>query len=214
MSTRQDLPSAASVRISGQPYRLQLDAERLHEHLSTLGYTKEVRVEWTAGINPGEYYQDEAGNDVVCLNPHFIVLVRLGLIPLPWPTALCPLPLYKKRLLQTLAHELRHAQQSAGLTEVSDKEPWLSYEALRNLGRGYVVLALVGMVVSLQFLQREALVAAQLVIGVLMLLAVVYIVLAYRNYHLDPMEVDARAYERTRWQEWEPCLSFQPQHGS
>jgi hypothetical protein len=210
MSMTQDSLVAPTVRIAGKPYQLQLELPKLRETLDGLGHSGALRVEWTTGINPGEYYQEDEGKDVVCLNPHFIVLLRLGLIPLPWPTAFCPLPLYKKRLLQTLAHELRHAQQTAGLTAVSDKEPWLSYVTLRNIGRGYIVLALVGALSIQQLLQRDALMAAQVVIGVLMLLAVVYIILAYRNYHLDPMEVDARAYERSNWQDWEACLTFLP----
>jgi hypothetical protein len=179
-------------------------------------------LEWTTGINPGEYYQEESNTqaesgveagsaqDVVCLNPHFIVLARLGLFPLPWPAALCPLPLYRKRLLQTLAHELRHAQQTAGLTHVSDKAPWLSYMVLRNLGRVYIVLALLGALAIQQLLGREQLAPALWIGGSLIGLALVYIVLAYLNYHLDPMEVDARNYERKNWQEWEDCLQLNP----
>lgn len=168
-------------------------------------------MEWTTGINPGEYYQEESGEDCVCLNPHFIVLARMGLFPLPWPTALCAVPLYRKRLLQTLAHELRHAQQTAGLTEVTDKEPWLSYVTLRNLGRGYIVVALLGAVAIQQLLAREQMQPALILGGLLIALALVYIVLAYLNYHLDPMEVDARAYERSSWQEWGDCLTLEPQ---
>lgn len=199
------------IRLAGKPYALKLHSEALREKLESLGYTGELRVEWTTGINPGEYYQEESGTDVVCLNPHFIVLSRMGLFPLPWPTALCGLPLYRKRLLQTLAHELRHAQQTAGLTQVSEKEPWLSYVALRNLGRGYIVFALLGALAIQQLLARELMLPTMILGGLLIALALVYIVLAYLNYHLDPMEVDARAYERSSWQEWEACLSLEPQ---
>ena len=112
------------------------------------------------------------------------------------------------RLLQTLAHELRHAQQTAGLTDVSEKAPWLSYEILRNLGRSYIAVALVGALAIQWLLVRELLLPAVIVGSVLIVLALVYIVLAYLNYHLDPMEVDARAYERSNWQEWEECLQL------
>jgi hypothetical protein len=211
MSTTQEpLAPSPRVRIAGELSTLTLEAERLQERLIGLGHSGRVRVEWTVGINPGEYYQDESEEDVVCLNPHFIVLARLGLFPLPWPAALCPAPLYKKRLLQTLAHELRHAQQTAGITDVSEKEPWLSYPMLRNLGRVYIVLALLGAVAIQQLLGREAMLPALVIGGVLIVLALVYIVLAYLNYHLDPLEVDARAYERSHWQEWTDCLRFEP----
>ncbi|MBB6049390.1 hypothetical protein [Armatimonas rosea] len=211
MPTTQASLTAPAVRVGGKPFQLQLDTERLRERLTALGYAGALRVEWTTGINPGEYYQEESGEDCVCLNPHFIVLARLGLFPLPWPTALCALPLYRKRLLQTLAHELRHAQQTAGLTEVTDKEPWLSYVTLRNLGRGYIVVALLGAVAIQQLLAREQMQPALILGGLLIVLALVYIVLAYLNYHLDPMEVDARAYERSSWQEWGDCLTLEPQ---
>jgi hypothetical protein len=228
MSLTQKQPSPPGVRIAGKPYQVCLVAERLYERLVALGHSGELRLEWTTGINPGEYYQEESNTevesnteaesgveagsaqDVVCLNPHFIVLARLGLFPLPWPAALCPLPLYRKRLLQTLAHELRHAQQTAGLTHVSDKAPWLSYMVLRNLGRVYIVLALLGALAIQQLLGREQLAPALWIGGSLIGLALVYIVLAYLNYHLDPMEVDARNYERKNWQEWEDCLQLNP----
>ena len=137
MQSQQDAVSVVSVRIAGKPCQLSLQPKRLRERLVTLGHSGEIRLEWTTGINPGEYYQEESstegesGQDVVCLNPHFIVLARLGLFPLPWPAALCPEPLYRKRLLQTLAHELRHAQQTAGLTDVSEKD---IKTALKTLG--------------------------------------------------------------------------------
>ena len=216
MSFTQKQPSPPSVRIAGKPYQVCLMAEHLYERLVALGHSGELRLEWTTGINPGEYFQEESnmeeGNaqDVVCLNPHFIVLARLGLFPVPWPAALCPVPLYRKRLLQTLAHELRHAQQTAGLTQVSDKAPWLSYMVLRNLGRVYIVLALLGALAIQQLLGREQLAPALWIGGILIGLALVYIVLAYLNYHLDPMEVDARHYERKNWQEWEDCLQLNP----
>jgi hypothetical protein len=210
MSFTQDQKPAPTVRIAGKPYQVALVAERLHERLVALGHSSELRLEWTTGINPGEYYQEESGADVVCLNPHFIVLARMGLFPLPWPAALCPVPLYKKRLLQTLAHELRHAQQTAGLTQVSDKPPLLSYMVLRNLGRVYIALALLGALAIQQFIGREQLAPALWIGGGLIVLALIYIVLAYLNYHLDPMEVDARNYERRNWQEWEDCLQLNP----
>ncbi|WP_309707880.1 hypothetical protein, partial [Armatimonas sp.] len=218
----QTTKEGVSVRVGGSLCTLTLNTERLHERLVALGHSGELRLEWTTGINPGEYFQEESntqaesgvegGNaqDVVCLNPHFIVLARLGLFPLPWPAALCPVPLYRKRLLQTLAHELRHAQQTAGLTQVSDKAPWLSYMVLRNLGRVYIVLALLGALAIQQLLGREQLTPALWIGGSLIGLALVYIVLAYLNYHLDPMEVDARHYERKNWQEWEDCLQLNP----
>ncbi|WP_395090187.1 hypothetical protein [Armatimonas sp.] len=204
----QQTEQGVRVRIGGAPCLLTLEIERLQERMVALGHSGQVRVEWTAGINPGEYFQDETGKDIVCLNPYFIVLMRLGLFPLPWPAAFCPAPLYRKRLLQTLAHELRHAQQTAGLTDVSEKAPWLSYEILRNIGRGYIAVALVGALAIQWLLARELLLPAVIVGSVLIVLALVYIVLAYLNYHLDPMEVDARAYERSNWQEWEECLQL------
>ena len=196
------------VQVAGKKMLLKLEGDHLREHLRARGHSGVIRLEWTKGINPGEYYQEETGEDVVCLNPHFIVLVRLGLFPLPWPAALCPAPLYRKRLLQTLAHELRHAQQTAGVTDVIEKQPWLSYVALRNLGRVYIVLALLGTVAIQQLLAREEMAPVLLIGGVLIVLALVYIVLAYLNYHLDPLEVDARRYERKNWQEWEDCLQL------
>jgi hypothetical protein len=211
-----NLEKTVRVRIGGQPCALALNTERLKERLVALGHSGNIRAEWTAGINPGEYFQEESatdeksGTDVVCLNPHFIVLVRMGLFPLPWPAALCPAPLYRKRLLQTLAHELRHAQQTAGITDVTEKQPWLSYVVLRNLGRAYILLALLGALAIQQLLGREALLPAVIIGGGLIALALVYILLAYLNYHLDPLEVDARAYERKNWQEWEDCLQFNP----
>ncbi|WP_394796358.1 hypothetical protein [Armatimonas sp.] len=204
----QQTEQVRQLRVGGAPCRLTLEIGHLQEHMVSLGHSGQVRVEWTAGMNPGEYFQEEGGQDVVCLNPYFIVLVRLGLFPLPWPAALCPAPLYHKRLLQTLAHELRHAQQTAGLTEVSEKAPWLSYEILRNLGRGYIAIALVGALAIQWLLTRELLLPAVITGSVLIALALVYIVLAYLNYHLDPMEVDARAYEQSNWQEWEECLQL------
>ena len=206
----QKIEEGVPVRIGGGRYRLTLEKERIQERLLALGHSGQLRAEWTTGINPGEYYQEESGEDVVCLNPHFIVAVRLGLFPLPWPAALCPPAFYHKRLLQTLAHELRHAQQTAGITEVTEKQPWLSYIALRNLGRVYIVLALIGAAVIQPLLARELMTPVLIIGGVLIVLALVYILLAYLNYHLDPLEVDARQYERSSWKEWEDCLQLIP----
>jgi hypothetical protein len=198
------------VQVGGKPHTLTLQEPCLQEHLTQLGYTGSLQVQWTSGINPGEYYQEESGEDFVCINPHFVVLLRLGLIPLAWPAALCPLPLYRKRLLQTLAHELRHAQQLAGLTPVTEKTPWLSYEKLRLMGRVYILLALVGAGAIQWLLAREAVLPVLVLGGILLTLAAVYIVLAYLNYHLDPLEIDARTYERSHWQEWSACLTLTP----
>lgn len=204
------LEYTVQVRVAGKACTLQFNQPRLQERLLALGHSGQLRAEWTTGINPGEYYQEESGEDVVCLNPHFIVAVRMGLFPLPWPAALCPPAFYHKRLLQTLAHELRHAQQTAGITEVTEKQPWLSYIALRNLGRVYIVLALIGAAVIQPLLARELVGPVLIIGGILIALALVYILLAYLNYHLDPLEVDARQYERSSWKEWEDCLQLIP----
>lgn len=196
------------VRVAGKSCRVGIDVEHVQERLRGLGHSGNLRLEWTQGITPGEYEHEEGGTDVIRLNPHFIILLRMGLIPLPWPTALCSTALFRKRLVQTLAHELRHAQQMAELTGVSEKEPWLSYPVLKWMGRGYILLALVGTIVIQRFLAAEALTPVFVIGGVLIALAAVYIVLAYLNYHLDPWEVDARAYERNDWQTWADCLTL------
>lgn len=204
------MQETVQVRVAGKFCRVGIDIEGVRGHLQGLGYTGELRLEWIRGITPGEYEHEESGGDVIRLNPHFIILLRMGLIPLPWPTALCPQPLFRKRFVQTLAHELRHAQQMAELTSVVEKEPLLSYPVLKWMGRGYILLALVGAIVIQRYLAVEALTPVFVIGGVLMVLAVVYILLAYLNYHLDPWEVDARAYERTHWQEWAQCLTINP----
>lgn len=197
-----------AVRIAGKPCRLSLDLDRTRARLKELGHSGELRLEWTQGITPGEYEHEEGGGDVIRLNPHFIILLRMGLIPLPWPTAFCSPALFRKRFVQTLAHELRHAQQMAGLTNVSEKEPLLSYPMLKWMGRGYILLALLGTIAIQRSLAAEQLTPVFVIGGVLMALAAIYIVLAYLNYHKDPWEVDARAYERTDWQKWEDCLTI------
>ncbi len=206
----QEQEEGVVVRISGKPYRLTLNAGYLREHLMTLGYSHKLCLKWTKGKDQGGIEHLSESEDVVYINPHFIILIRLGVCPLPWPAALCPAPLYKKRLLQTLAHELRHAQQYAGLTG-SSKEPWLSYEFLKYLGWVYIGTALIGTLVTQWLLSNNAVLQA-LYIGIgLIILGLVYVVLAYFNYHLDPKEVDARTYERKNWKEWDDCLRLEAQ---
>lgn len=194
------------LKIAGKPCQLQLHQAHVIERLRGLGYTSTVNFHWTHGMTPGEYVQEEDGTDTIYLNPHFVILLRMGMVPLPWPTALCLPAFFRKRLLQTLAHELRHALQCAGLTDVKDKEPWLSYPTLKWMGRGYVLVALAGTVLVQRLLTAENLTGSLIVGGVLLALGLTYMLLAYLNYHLDPLEVDARAYERSQWQLWADCL--------
>jgi hypothetical protein len=193
---------------------VRIDLLALRNQMITLGHSGEIDVQLVKGLAPGEYYQEQnedgsAGKDIVCLNPHFIVIQRLGLIPLLWPSAWCPRPLFKKKLLQTLTHELRHALQTAGATPLDpNATPKLSYTTIQWIGRGYILLALLGLIAIQKSIDQNAPMVAISIGGVLVLGAIVFLTLAYINYHLDPAEVDARAYERSDWQAFEGCVTL------